>query len=191
MMNCICWPRGYELGHLEPRVWSSTIRRKSTSASLPVSLMCVFSLPQDADRLWAVSPPAEAALRRLLALPGAELRIGWRVQRTAPPTSPHGGPNCDGSVAIPLAGASRMQLLDVLDVSCPETSGLPFLICQELALIGQSSIAGTSPAWCAWQDLVPLRSGHSAKAGSSPDVSCDMLTLAIQSHGRAIAAAQN
>jgi hypothetical protein len=72
---------------------------------------------QDADRLWALTPPAEAALHRQLSSHGAELRIGWRVERTAPPPSAHGGPLCDGAVAVRLAGASRTQLLDVLDVS--------------------------------------------------------------------------
>lgn len=71
---------------------------------------------QDADQLWAVTPPAEAALWQLLSSHAAELRIGWRVERTAPPASAHGGPACDGSVAVRLAGASRSQLLDVLGV---------------------------------------------------------------------------
>jgi hypothetical protein len=39
------------------------------------------------------------------------------VERTAPPPSAHGGPLCDGAVGVRLAGASRTQLLDVLDVS--------------------------------------------------------------------------
>jgi hypothetical protein len=63
-----------------------------------------------------VTPPAEAALRRLLASQDAELRLGWRVERTAPPPSAHGGPACNGAVTVRLAGASRSQLLDVLDV---------------------------------------------------------------------------
>jgi len=85
--------------------------------SMPIPISS--RLHQDADRLWEVSPPAEAALRRLLESPGAELRIGWRVSRTAPPPSPHGGPVCDGSVAVPLAGLSRAHLLQVLDVRAP------------------------------------------------------------------------
>lgn len=79
---------------------------------------------QDADRLWAVSPPAEAALRLLLQSPAAELRVGWRVERNAPAASAHGGPVCNGAVAVRLAGASRSQLLEVLDVSFLEGTSI-------------------------------------------------------------------
>jgi len=75
-------------------------------------LLC---LAQDSDQAWEATPPARAALASLLQASGASLDVGWRVQRTAPPPSPHGGPLCDGVRRIPLAPLSRQHLLEVLN----------------------------------------------------------------------------
>eukprot|EP00775_Hariotina_reticulata_P007362 gene7362-7573_t len=76
-----------------------------------VKLLC---LSQDSDVLWKLSPPARSALEVVLSEPSAHLRIGWKISRTAPLASGKGGPTCQGEVLVPLAGESRMQLLEVL-----------------------------------------------------------------------------
>ena len=71
---------------------------------------------QDSDSVWSLSPPARDALLSVLHESSAALSVSWTVVRSAPPPSTHGNPICTGTAQVPLAGLSRMQLLDMLQV---------------------------------------------------------------------------
>ena len=66
--------------------------------------------------MWSLSPPARGALLSVLHESSAALSVSWTVVRSAPPPSTHGNPICTGTAQVPLAGLSRMQLLDMLEV---------------------------------------------------------------------------
>lgn len=71
---------------------------------------------QDSDRYWRVTPPARQSLERMLGESDAELALSWAIVRNAPLESKHGGPLCQGTRQIALAGGSRDAILDVLQV---------------------------------------------------------------------------
>ena len=71
---------------------------------------------QDSDRLWLAAPPGRKTLRQALEARNVTLQLGWHMVRDAPLAGTHGGPECRGARAIPLAGVSRSQLADVLKV---------------------------------------------------------------------------
>ena len=77
---------------------------------------CCWLAVQDSDSVWSLSPPARSALLSVLHESSAALSVSWTVVRSAPPPSTHGNPICTGTAQVPLAGLSRMQLLDMLQV---------------------------------------------------------------------------
>lgn len=66
---------------------------------------------------WMATPPARRALASVLAGEGAAILFSWTVVRNAPATSAHGGPLCQGGALVPLALQSRLEIIDVLQVS--------------------------------------------------------------------------
>jgi len=65
----------------------------------------------DSDDFWALTPPAQKDLERLLLRdPRAGLSITWNVVRSAPLASLHAGPGCTASTAVRLSGRSRADL---------------------------------------------------------------------------------
>eukprot|EP00884_Botryococcus_braunii_P000422 jgi/Botrbrau1/10380/Bobra.146_2s0018.1 len=81
-----------------------------------VKLLCAA---QDSDRLWGVSEAGRAALGVALnsTMGDMYLRLEWAVVRDAPLESTHGGPVCRGVHETRLAGATRSQLVEVLQGS--------------------------------------------------------------------------
>lgn len=76
--------------------------------------LILLCLAKDSDSVWSLSPPARDALLSVLHESSAALSVSWTVVRSAPPPSTHGNPICTGTAQVPLAGLSRMQLLDML-----------------------------------------------------------------------------
>lgn len=84
--------------------------------ALPAHPSLLFFPPQDSDRLWRLTPPAQKALGALLDDSSAAMSFEWSILRNAPPLSPHGSPMCQATHTFPLAPLTREHLVDILQV---------------------------------------------------------------------------